>query len=35
MLVHLDMIRDENVAPCIERLLRTLRKPATARPISG
>lgn len=26
MLVHLDMIRDENIAPGIDRLVRTLRK---------
>jgi len=31
MLVHLDMIRDENVAPGVERLVRTLRKPAVVR----
>jgi len=32
MLEHLDMIRDENVIPGIERLVRTLRKHATAQP---
>jgi hypothetical protein len=31
-LVHLDMIRDENVAPGIERLVRTLRRQAAPRP---
>jgi len=35
MLVHLDMIRDENVVPGIERLVRTLRKHATSHSTTG
>jgi len=35
MLVPLDMIRDENVIPGIERLVRTLRKHATAHAPAG
>jgi hypothetical protein len=35
MLVHFDMIRDENVVPGIERLVRTLRKHATSHSTTG
>jgi hypothetical protein len=35
MLVHLDMVCDENVVPGIERLVRVLRKHATARSTPG
>ena len=31
-LVHLDLIRDENVMPGIERLVRTLRRPTRPPP---
>jgi hypothetical protein len=35
MLVHFDMIRDENVLPGVERIVRKLRKPATVRSTTG